>query len=845
MNKTSSSSFLLLIVLLFIASCNDGEESRSGLNNMTSFLNTNCEIIKLSDDSTHVAGLLEISSNIPEVELRWNLPEGANIDTTLTTLKLKEGKGELPIKWDKSSEEKTFGPVEMAYDGGVLISAGDKVKYVHLVWADRIDSTKVLSRSKTLTRATDPLIEPADIKLNPEIVPMDIVTGGEVYVTFTGTESVYFDHINLKQEYNIIKDNFPGIILGPQIIQYKWNDKGAPKFNFTADVLFIAEGISKVGVVNYIVPQDTPAVWEFISSIPNEGNTVLANEASIVVQVRTNNPWSLECDKGLAPIVNDYGTTLETRTLVMPLSNNTTPNPREITVLVKSRGNLQKTLTFMQMGQGQTGIFDFQSSNPVDKSTLPGESTSVDITVQSDVAWWIKCDCGKRVDYPASELGEKTGAVIVTENTTGIPRVVTITVGYGDTTVKTLSFIQQVSGIGPSATLVYDDSTLPAGNIPQAGATYTFIFVGTYTGSVQVRALLDGIAQTPGASVTNKQPETSIPANTLATTRNVTFQYKRADGEWTALPTFTNRVQDANNGGGAGELMYVSSDLPTGYIPAAGGLYTFNFEGSYTGQLRVRSVDASSGAVLFNGPIGTTHSPKTTVPANSGTTSRNIKFQYRLIDVANSPWLDLPSSTNRIQDAQSGGQGIITASSISPIGNIPEEGGSYYCTFTGGPGNVILRAMKVDVEVARTAEYNVSPSASAMVSINIPKLNDEKNTTITFEYSTDGGTTWKAIETRQQVNYSLGVNVNGSTKIPAVNGSVSFSVIGNYPYSVTVYARYKGEIIGQATALKAPLTIVVPIPDNTTGTEKSIDFIYTRGGDNRSFTIGIIKQDAQ
>ena len=352
--------------------------------------------------------------------------------------------------------------------------------------------------------------------------------------------------------------------------------------------------------------------------------------------------------------------------------------------------------------------------------------------MQTDLAWWIKCNCGKRADYQASELGEKKGTMIVTENTTDAPRIVTITVGYDETTVTTLNFVQNPSnGSSTGTTLVYDRSTLPTGNIPQSGGTYTFTFTGTYTGEVQVRALIDGVAQTPGTSATNKQPQVSVPASTLATTRNITFQYKRADGDWTALPTSTNRVQDGTNGGG---------ETPGGNI---------------------------------------------------------------------------------------------TPGKILPPGDVPEGGRSYFCQFKG-TGSVFFRALRNGTEVSRSPEGTATPTG-VNLSVTIPPLGDTPSSTISFEYSIDGGNTWINMnDNRTQNQTYVVVDTPVIKELPAKNASASFGIRGTSQEAVTIGAYVGRVLIGSATAYPTPegLTLKVPVDDNPGPNYRLVSFSWTLDGEN-------------
>lgn len=478
--------------------------------------------------------------------------------------------------------------------------------------------------------------------------------------------------------------------------------------------------------------------------------------------------------------------------------------------------------------------YEFKSSLPENGGLLPAENANVSVTVNTNKTWSIESDLGtvpSMSDADVSALGNRNLILPIQTNTEAVQRVVTVIVKSQGVAKDTLTFTQLAAAV--QETLVYKSSTLPVGNIPQEGGTYGFVFDGTYTGSVQVRAVIDGVAQTPGAAVTNKEPQCVVPENTLTNERNITFEYKQADGDWTTLPTSTNRIQDANND--SETLNYVSSNLPAGNIPATATVYTFNFEGGYAGRLRVRAVDATTGTVLFNGPIGTTHSPKVTVPANPDTTPRNIKFQYRLIDVENSPWEDLPASTNRIQDGKTVNPITPVHTGVFPSGEIPEKGGAYSCEFEGGPGSVILRAVRTrvneatGVEVARSTETSVPGTETATVVV--PELGG-LNATVSFEYSVDGGENWISLnDSREQKNTWVFVaSPDANTRIAAKGGSVTFSITGNADMQVTIYAKYNNVEIGKASGTP-PTELTVPVEDNPDTSERRVAFMWSLDGE--------------
>lgn len=736
MNTKYKSDLTLILVFLFsfvFISCghdemNDGQSKNAVLDIPINF-------VKLTDDSTNVAGFVEVRTSASQLDLRWNIPHACNIDTAQSVIETTNGKCRIPVKWIGKDEDGVYGPMNKAFDGGLLVSAGEYSRYVHLIWADEVDSIKVASQKNIVTRSTDTLPRAIQITLIPKTVDMikDVSTG--IWVEFSGTPVVYVDRSRISTSTRIDKNKIDMFLNSSGPIVLDWIDGTAPETNFSTELRFSAGNIVEIGYINYVVEQEAPAIWEFIDSTPSEGNMVLADEAKIIVQVKTNRPWSLECEQGRTSPVNDFGTAYDKRSLVMPLLNNTSPNQREIKVLVKSQGILQKTLIFTQMGQGQAGVFDFLRADPVENSNLPGESTSVGVIVQSDIAWWIKCDCGKRMDYPASALGEKTGTIDITENTTGAPRIVVITVGYGDKVVKTLNYVQNVSGaIDPNATLVYDSSTLPAGNIPYSGSNYTFTFTGTYTGTVQVRAIVDGVAQTEGITVTNKQPQCSVPANASESTRNITFEYKRADGNWIALPASTNRIQDANNGGSnpdGGNISLITIS-PQGDISEYGAELKASFQGDFNGNIVIRATSEGETLITATGKVNT--SIPLSIPQLFGQ-NRIVVFEYSLDGGKN--WLEI-EQRNQVNETFSAGL-------IQPRASTISAGGQALSWSFEGTYSRAVTWRAVTAEGVLTEITGNGPTLSLI----IPKNNTGKSRIVDFMYKIEGRA-WTAMEYRTQ-----------------------------------------------------------------------------------------------
>lgn len=382
MNKTIFSLCICTVSALLLWGCNNDEQSPSP--EMTSPLAVSTEFIKLSDGNNNVAGQLDIISSAREVSVKWNTEAICNLDTTQTVINMKNGRGILPIKWQKKLGDGNHGPEGIAYKAGVELTAGEVTTYIPLIWAEKIDTTEVLKCMHTQTRASG---EPKVVRIimTPTTVHMNYANGGGMQITPVDAPFVIFDTSELTSDLNIDMSLIPTMITEGQFIPFKWNATGAPSYGFTAKFIAMTEGLTQTGIITYTPSGETP-----------------------------------------------------------------------------------------------------------------------------------------------------TG-------------------------------------------LTYVSSTLPTGNIPQMGGTYTFTFEGTYTGNVQVRALAAGVVVATGAEVTNKQPSVTVPANTTGAPRNVTFQYKLSTGNWIDLPATTNKVQDYTGGGtGTGGIVVAGYTWAPGNLTKVGYVFQFH-----------------------------------------------------------------------------------------------------------------------------------------------------------------------------------------------------------------------------------------------------------------------------
>lgn len=173
--------------------------------------------------------------------------------------------------------------------------------------------------------------------------------------------------------------------------------------------------------------------------------------------------------------------------------------------------------------------------------------------------------------------------------------------------------------------------------------------------------------------------------------------------------------------------------------------------------------------------------------------------------------------------------GDLQAGSIVPAGNIPDEGGTYYCNFTGTyTGQVMLRATKNGTELVRSSGNK--SGTSLLLNVLVPGIGASNQATISFEYSKDGGTTWTLIENRTQIQETLSIYpIQPSGYIPAAGGTVTCSVYGTYSKKITVHARVGSQIVASNSG-SVPSTISLQIPANPETSLRPVIFEYSKGG---------------
>ena len=245
--------FLAMLTGLFAACQNENDFDGLAANG----LDVDAQFVKLADDNTDIAGQLVIRSNVSEINIEWNTDSICNIDTTQTKISVKNGICTLPVKWKEKQADGAYGPNGVAYKAGVQITAGKYSKYVPLVWAERIDSTKIVE-SIPLTRAAgDALPKVAQITMTPTTVRMNYQNGGTMYVGLNDVPYAVFDISEFTPDLNIDLTLIPDFIETSRPISFKWTAAGAPSRNFSVNFIAMSEGISQIGTVTYSVQETT------------------------------------------------------------------------------------------------------------------------------------------------------------------------------------------------------------------------------------------------------------------------------------------------------------------------------------------------------------------------------------------------------------------------------------------------------------------------------------------------------------------------------------------------------------------------------------------------------------
>lgn len=347
----------------------------------------------------------------------------------------------------------------------------------------------------------------------------------------------------------------------------------------------------------------------------------------------------------------------------------------------------------------------------------------------------------------------------------------------------------------------------PAGDIPYGGGDYTVTLTGVLPeGGVQVRAFSGGILASETVTSSGEGKKLNISANSGSSNRTVAFQYKW-NGEWKLIE---NRIQLPT------PRITSTSVSPSGDIPYTGRTYDVTLNGVLPEDgVEIRaSVDNTPlpGPKITVTEAGTV--AKLAVPVNSGSTSRNVVFEYKW----NDEWKVMDERTQWPTPK-------FTSATVSPAGDIPGEGGGYTVTINGvlPQGGVRVRA-KVGSLV--TEPKTVTASGSG-VTLNIPANSSGENRTVAFQYEWNG--TWTNIENRTQLPAPniTSASVSPAGNIPYGGGDYTVTLTGVLPSGgVQVEARSGISTLASGTISSSDGIITLHIPANSGVSNRTVTFRY-------------------
>lgn len=646
--------FYLFALLAFFA-CNEEDRFAPNSQGEDFQMSTKADFVRLQNSKTGLAGTLEILTKEPVVSLRWNVPEGCNVDTTTTSLPVTNGKVNLPIKWDKMSADSTYAPSDKIFEGGVLVTAKDYSKYIRLLWTENLDSAKVekapvfygTARNVELPKAETLEIVPKIIRMSKNVNSYDFVVTASTMTLREARKD--FEYDNEKEKLNLILSSSHGdnpVGMGtPNDYNVSWTEAGAPENPFVTHILFTVT-TNLYGYVHFVYEPDNVEAdsFDYLRCSPDTITKLPATGTDINVVVKTNQKWYINSDQSEeGEKIGEASYPNGERLLTIKISPNTTLAERPVVVTVETDEGVQKTLSFIQSAPSQS--FEFVSADPNPDLNVPlnagGETINIEVNNHNQ-PWWIEYN-GNRINVLQQN---STSTYDIPRNPDAAIRDVVLNVGYtnsetnNDIVVKQLKYKQQTGNELAFVELIPLETTISAN-----ATIITAKFQGNYVGGIKLRAYWTGGGK-EGEVVSNLNPQVEIPNNYGSLSdRQITFKYQ-LDGEteWKDIETAIITQSGAT---------ITASVKPDGNIPVEGGQYLCFLSGLYTGDVDIRCTMSEgkidSPIVVVASETGKAGDVKTLeVPANTTGKLQNITFEYSAKGA--NVWYSMAS---RIQDTKS------------------------------------------------------------------------------------------------------------------------------------------------------------------------------------------------
>lgn len=426
--------YLFILALALICfSCSQENEFDGGNPSLKGF-QVNADFIDLSvGSSNEQVGSIKVTSDEDEVKVKWISDPSFNIDTTQTSISMKNGQGVLPIKWQGKLENGAYAPSNILFKAGVVISSGDEEKYIPLYHVQNLDSAKVMENMQTRNTAAEPRI--SSIEFIPA-APVMGENGATLLVRLTNVEQAIVDYSNIKSSHNIDinETDLPTILSTAQsVLRFKWKDDSIRPAAFALPIMFYAfELVNPVSFTLVWNPEE-PAI-----TVNPAQHSVAYTGGTAVSQITSNSSWVV--NKG----AENWFTMTPTSgngngSITFTVSPNT-GEARSATVTVVS-GSVSKEIVINQAAQ------DISLSVDPASHSVANTGGTVTSTITSNAAWTAtKGSESWFTMTPASGSGNGSIVFTVSPNNSISTRTATVTVTSGSIT-KQITITQAAQDI--------------------------------------------------------------------------------------------------------------------------------------------------------------------------------------------------------------------------------------------------------------------------------------------------------------------------------------------------------------------------------------------------------------
>lgn len=411
--------YLFILALALVCFSCSQENEFDGDNSSLKGFQVNADFIDLSvGSSSEQVGTIKVTSGENEVKVKWISDPSFNIDTTQTSISMKNGQGVLPIKWQGKLENGAYAPSNILFKAGVVISSGSEEKYIPLYHVQNLDSARVMENIHTRNTSADPRV--SSIEFIPA-APVMGENGATLLVRLTNVEQAIVDYSNIKSSHNIDvnETDLPTLLSATQsVLRFKWKDASVRPAAFALPIMFYAfELVNPVSFTLVWNPEETSI------TVNPEQHSVAYTGGTVVSQITSNSSWVV--NKGaeswftMTPASGNGNGTIE-----FTVSPNT-GEARSATVTVIS-GNISKEIVINQAAQEAELAVEPASH------TLTNAGGTVTSTITGNASWTAtKGSEDWFTMTPASGSGNGSIVFTVSPNNTISVRTATVTVTSG------------------------------------------------------------------------------------------------------------------------------------------------------------------------------------------------------------------------------------------------------------------------------------------------------------------------------------------------------------------------------------------------------------------------------